>query len=235
VKVSVIIASFNYGAYLKDALDSALAQDYPNYEVVVIYRPSGDGTEQVLAGYQGRVKVIKQAGQGLANASNLGIKNSVGDYVIRLDADDIFYSDILEREARVLTVEPAVDFVYPDYVYNIERTGERIRKTLPAFDREELLGRGDFLSGGTMFRRSLFDKVGLYDEKLPTLESYEFILRLMKQGVVGRHLPEPLFEYRIHEKSMSDNKELVAATGRQIAAQYGLAYRTGDNHPRLIR
>ncbi|MBI5698820.1 glycosyltransferase [Candidatus Saganbacteria bacterium] len=235
MKVSVIIASYNYGNYLKGALDSALMQNYPNFEVVVVYRPSGDGTEQVLAGYQGRIKVIKQAGQGLANASNLGIKNSDGDYVIRLDADDSFYPDILAEEARVLAEEPAVDFVYPDYVYNIERTGERVRKTLPAFDREELHGRGDFLSGGTMFRRSLFDKVGLYDEKLPTLESYEFILRLMKQGILGRHLSAPLFEYRIHEKSMSDNKELVAATGRQIAAKYGLEYIIGANHPRVIK
>ncbi|MFH1390630.1 MAG: glycosyltransferase [Candidatus Margulisiibacteriota bacterium] len=234
MKVSVIITSYNYGQYLKGALDSALAQDYPDFEVLVVYRPSGDGTEKVLDGYQGKIKVVKQEGAGLANAGNLGIKNSGGEYVIRLDADDLFYPDILGIEARVLDAEPAVDFVYPDYTYYIKQTGERLRKYLPDFDRDELISRGDFLSGGTMFRRSLFERVGYYDESLPTLESYEFILRLMKRGIIGKHLPENLFEYQIHDASMSDNKELVAVTGRRIASAYGLEYQTGGSHPRRI-
>ncbi|OGC11370.1 hypothetical protein A3K48_02500 [candidate division WOR-1 bacterium RIFOXYA12_FULL_52_29] len=234
MKVSVIITSYNYGQYLKGALDSALAQDYPDFEILVVYRPSGDSTEQVLAGYRDKIKIIKQTGQGLANASNIGIKKAGGEYVIRLDADDIFYPGILAKEAAVLDKEP-VDFVYPDYNYLIEETGETVRKTLPAFDRDELLGRGDFLSGGTMFRRSLFDRVGLYDENLPTLESYELILRLMKNKIVGRHLAGPLFEYRVHGASMSDNTKLIEATGCQIAAKYGLEYKTGPSHPRKIK
>lgn len=234
MKVSVIITSYNYGQYLKGALDSALAQTYPDFEVLVVYRPSGDKTEEILAGYDGRIKVVKQEGKGLANASNLGIKKAQGEYLIRLDADDLFYPGILAKEAAVLDKEP-VDFVYPDYNYLMEETGEKIRKTLPPFDRDELLGRGDFLSGGTMFRRSLFDRVGLYDESLPTLESYELILRLMKNKIVGRHLAEPLFEYRVHGASMSDNTELVEATGRRIAAKYGLEYKTGPSHPRKIK
>jgi len=238
MKISVIITSYKYGKYLKAAIESALKQsfDAAQFEIIVVYRESGDETVAILEEYKQtpNFRVIKQAGKGLANASNLGIKNSSGEYVIRLDADDIFYENILAEEAKVLDANPEVDFVYPDYVYYIEKENKRIRKYLPDFDKQELIGRGDFLSGGTMYRRVLFDKVGYFDESLQTLESYEYILRLIHHNIRGYHLALPLFEYRLHVNSMSQNVELGEKTGKMIANKFGVNYTIGEHHPRRI-
>jgi len=236
MKISVIITTYQYGRYIKAAIDSELNQTIApeSYETIVVFRESGDETRSVLLDYQYRPRfhVIEQTGRGLAQASNLGITQSQGDYIIRLDADDQFFPQALLTLSGVLDEQLLIDFVYPDYVYFIEATGERRLKTLPAFDPEELLRRGDFLSGGTMYRKRLFERVGGYDESLETLESYEFILRLMKNNIRGMHVDAPLFEYRIHETSMSQDTAKISAAGKHIAERYGVSYHVGDHHPR---
>lgn len=233
--VTIVITAYRYGRFLREALESALLQeDAGEFEVVVVYRSSGDETEEILATYAGdaRMRVIEQRGRGLAQGANLGIEAARGQYVVRLDADDLFLSGIVAQERAFLDAHPEVDFVYPDYVYRFDAEGRCVRKHLPLFDPDELRSRGDFLSGGTMYRRDLFDRVGLYDESLTTLESYEFILRLLEHGAVGHHLDEALFEYRIHGESMSDDVSHTERVGRDIAARYGLEYAIGEHHPR---
>ena len=160
--------------------------------------------------------------------------NSHGEFIISLDADDVFLPGILDKELNILKINPDYDFVYPDYYYSILSSGKRVIKKLPEFEPDELKSRGDFLSGGTMYRRSIFEKAGLFDETLETLESYEFILRLMAKGIKGFHIPEPLFEYTIHGLSMSDDIHQNRETGSFIAQKYGMIYSRNVNHPREI-
>ncbi len=238
MEATVLIASYGYARWLGEALDSALRQEAPpgGFEVIVVHRPSGDGSEEVLSRYVGdpRVRVLTQAGTGLAQAANQGIEASCGDVVMRLDADDRLLPGALAAGCAALRGEPWVDFVYGDYDYLIEPEGSRVRKALPPFDPAELAARGEFLSGGTCYRRSVFARVGPFDESLPTLESYEFVLRMLSEGIVGLHLERPFFEYRIHGGSMSDETGLVRATAEAIAARYGREYGSNANHPRVI-
>lgn len=238
ITVSVIIATFNYGRFLKRAIESVLFQDYSlsHVEIIIVDGPSTDNTDEVLDAYRDRsnIHILKQTGQGLANAVNLGLANASGTYISRLDADDLFCQGILAAETRILNENSDLDFVYPDYYYNLEANGYKVRKFLPEFSVQELRERGDFLSGGAMFRRTLFEQYGGVDETVPTLDSYELILRFLQQGVVGYHIPEPLFEYTIHGSSLSDNVDLIERTGHEIAARYGVAYIKNENHPREI-
>lgn len=241
--VSVVVAAYGYGRYLDDALASALAQEYKGgFEVLVVHRPAHDETEEVLARFavDRRVRIIEQEGAGLARAANQGLAAARGRYVLRLDADDRFLPGIIATEASYLDTHPHVGFVYPDYFYLLEPTRDRPDKTfperrlkhLPDFDPAELTTRGDFLSGGAMFRKSLLVEVGGYDESLPTLESYELILRLLKRSVRGHHIPEPLFEYRIHGASLSDDSAATESAALAIAERHGIAYTRGEHHPR---
>lgn len=99
--VSVIVTCYNYGRYVAQALDSALAQRYPNVEIVVVNDGSTDDSREVLARYADRVRVIEQANQGAIAAYNAGFAASRGDIVVLLDADDALEPDALARVVAV--------------------------------------------------------------------------------------------------------------------------------------
>jgi len=238
MKISVILPTYNYGHFIKRAIESVLSQDYPvpKRELIIVEGGSTDNTLEILSEYEDEVnlRVLNQNGKGLSNAVNQGILNSKGEYISRIDADDIFLPGILSKESGVLDNNPDIGFVYPDYHSFIYNENKKVRKYLPDFSKEEVIGRGDFLSGGTMFRKSLFEKYGYYDEGIPNLDGYDMIIRLMKNNVIGFHINEPLFEYTIHGSSMSDDTELIDKTGEKIAKKYGLTYVKNRNHPRNI-
>lgn len=219
-------------------MESVVSQNFPESkrEIIVVDGNSTDNTNEILNEYKDLPNffVKKQTGTGLSNAVNLGIASSHGKYILRLDADDVFYQGIIEKEYSILEKNPHIDFVYPDYMYFIQNVNRRIRKYLPVFSKEELMKRGDFLSGGTMYRKTVFNRYGSFDESIPTLDNYEFILRLMLNNVVGYHLPEPLFEYTIHGSSLSDEIDLIEKTGALIAQKYGITYHKNVHHPRNI-
>ncbi|RYZ02345.1 MAG: glycosyltransferase family 2 protein [Myxococcales bacterium] len=99
--ISVIVTCYNYGRYVAQALDSALAQCYPNVEIVVINDGSTDDSREVLARYQDRVRVIEQPNRGHIAAYNAGFAASRGEIIVLLDADDALEPDVLSRVVAV--------------------------------------------------------------------------------------------------------------------------------------
>jgi glycosyltransferase involved in cell wall biosynthesis len=236
MKISVIIPTYNYGKFIKRAIESVLSQDFPanQRELLIIDGGSTDETQAILKEYDNEknLRIFFQPGKGISNAVNFGINQSLGKYISRIDADDVFYQGILTKEADILDKNPEIGFVYTDYFTCEYQENKKFRKHLPEFCKQEILERGDFLSLGTMFRKTLFETYGYYDEKIQTLDGYDMILRLMINNVVGYHIDQPLFEYTIHENSMYNDNELIEKTGRLIAKKYGLSYTKNQNHPR---
>ena len=235
MKVSVLINSYNQGEFIEEAIKSALNQNYPRdlYEIIVVDALSTDGTDSVLNEYRDELKIVHQREKrGLAIGCNLGIKASSGEYIVRLDADDLFLSNTLFIESLFLDENEDIDFVYPDYFINRANATKRIK--LPSFDPEEIFTRGDFLGGGTMYRRIVFDKFGYYDEGVKSIENYELILRLLKNGAKGLHITLPLYEYRYRDDSMSSDKKLMFEEGRKLEEKYGIRYQMGRWHPRNV-
>lgn len=204
-KVSVIINNYNYGKFLRDAIDSALAQTYPNTEVIVVDDGSTDNSHQVIASYGSRIVPVLKANGGQASAMNAGFAVCQGEIVIFLDADDYLYKDTVEQvvaawktnvakvQYRIKMVDAIGNFIciYP-------------APELP-FDQEEvwpiLLERGQYtttITSGNAFSRSTLSHI------LPIPES-EF--RISADGYLvtlapfyGRvvSLDQPLVTGRIH-------------------------------------
>lgn len=237
MKCSIILTSYNYGKYLDRAIKSALNQRFPseNFEVIVVDGGSTDNSFQILKKYQSRIRVINQLTfpnrKGLAAACNIGIKASKGRYIVRLDADDFFEENLLHETSSYLDRNPEIAFVYSDY-YCVLTNKKKIRKKLPSFDPREIHQRGDFLPLGTLYRVDALHSIGNYNEDLRTLENYDLILRMIHSNLIGKHIAKPLFNYFIHDSSMSTDSDLMIKTGTIIGKKYGFKYTQNENHPR---
>src|SRR5687767_14566662 len=112
--VSVVIPTYNYGRYVGDAIDSALAQTRPPDEVVVVDDGSTDDTPDRLAAYGDRIRVVRQTNQGLSAARNAGIRAAHGDWVAFLDSDDAFHPRKLELQLGALARRPELRLLATD-------------------------------------------------------------------------------------------------------------------------
>ena len=233
--VSIIITAYNYENFVGECIESCLNQEnFADYEVILINDGSTDSTLQIAKKYEPRLQVVTVANGGVEKAGNLGIKLSKGEFCVRVDADDFLYPNYLADLSPYLKNESWA-FLYPDYAC-VNTKGEIIRQVqLPEFDPEEIKERGDFLAGGTLYRKTVLEKIGGYNEEIPNcgLENYELILNILNLGYEGKLVPVSLFAYRTHDKNMSiTRRQDIIAYGTQLAIKCGLpSYRTNKNHP----
>ena len=110
---------------------------------------------------------------------------------------------------------------------------------LPSFSAEEIRRRGDFLATGTLYKIDSIRKMGFYDSTLKNsgLENYEMILKLLKEGMRGFHIPMNLFNYRRHQKNISNlNTKRIIKNGHKLFSKLELGeYNTNEYHPYSLR
>jgi len=203
-KISVIITAHNYGRYLSECLDSVLKQTIDSCEIIVVDDGSTDNTDEILKKYEEHIdKIIKLNGSGVAVASNEGIRNSSGEYVIRLDADDYFVENILQILLHNIEHNDGLGMVYPDY-YVVNEEGDILecRRYGKPKEEEKLLERTP-LGSCALFRRSCYDEIGGYDCDLRFEEDYDFWLKFIKRFKI-KNIDIPLFYYRRHGNNKSD-------------------------------
>ncbi len=210
--VSVIMPSYNDAKYLGQAIKSVLAQTYRNFELVIINDGSTDNTEEIVAGFKDKsIKYFRQENQGLAAAHNAGIKQSQGEFIIKLDADDKMTPDFIAGHLHEFEKHPEADLVYCDDCL-IDESDKVIRiiKRPEYIDRKLLIR--DMFRGGypvvpfrTCIRKSVFDKIGFFDENLLIGEDYDMMRRFVKHGLKIHHLPGALYLRRMTENSLSRN------------------------------
>ena len=110
--VSFIVPNYNHARYVRLAIDSALAQTYPHFEIIVVDDGSTDDSRAVLSEYGDRIRTIFQANTGLSGARNTGVAAARGDFIALLDADDTIAPTYLERMLGALALHPEADAVY---------------------------------------------------------------------------------------------------------------------------
>ena len=117
VKVTVYITSHNYGKYLQDAIESVLRQTIDCWELLLFNDDSTDNTQSIIDLYKGdeRIRIFNTDGIGLSRVANLALEYSGGEYIIRLDADDVFDENILLVLSNCLDRDSDVALVFPDY------------------------------------------------------------------------------------------------------------------------
>lgn len=203
IDTSVIICNYNNKAYLGRAIRSCLKQSIKRdrYEIIVVDDASTDNSRDIIDGFKDKVVALNlEKNVGVAEASNIGIKAALGNFIIRVDSDDYINENTLLFMTEILLTNPDIGFVYADHIRvdKAERQIERI--DINTLDR--LFRHG----AGIMFRKSYLEAIGLYDSELRNAEDFDLLKRYIK-NYDGFHLRVPLYRYRQHDTNMTNDGE----------------------------
>ena len=194
--ITVVITCFDYGAYLRESVDSALGQQGGEPRVIVVDDGSTDAlTLAELQRLPPRVKLIHQANAGVAAARNTGLQNIQTPYALILDADDRLAHNALARLRGALEAEPRLGFTYG--IMRFFGAWDGVVR-LPPYDPYRLLFRHN-IGATALLRRELFEDVGGFDPTFAGYEDWEFWLHALERGWHGRRVEEVTLLYRRHD------------------------------------
>ncbi len=218
--VSVVIATYNMGQYLPQAVESVLAQSYPNVEVQIVDDGSNDDTPTILRRWDAhpRVRVHRQNNGGQARAKNQGVALSRGDFVAFLDADDVWLPEKLSRQMPLFAGRPEIGVVYSDYE-RMDGEGRVLAKGPTHMHRGRVSGAlliENFVSfPSAIVRRECLERHGAFDETLGMGIDYDLWLRLSAYYQFD-FIAEPTVRYRIWAGQMSKNYRKRYESGIRI-------------------
>lgn len=228
--VSVVIPSYNYGKFVVEAVESALAQTYSPLEVIVVDDGSTDDTRERLARYSDRIKYIWQENRGLSAARNTGIRNANGVWVALLDADDCWHPQKIEVQLGAVAGE-----------MNLGLLGCRSSRVLPptlsftpptrALTVRDFLLSARIGPSGALIRRDCFETVGYFNEQLRSIEDRDMWLRIAARFHAVL-VESPCWWYRYHPGQMSRSADRMFQNYRRVLDDF---FRSHPEHRGLYR
>jgi len=238
-EVSVIIPTHNRAWVLKEAIDSVLAQDFKDFELIVIDDGSTDDTRQILDSYARDLIVLRQSNRGVSAARNVGIEAAAGHLIAFLDSDDLWLPQKLSAQVNFFNSNPdaVINQTEEIWIRNGVRVNPKDRHhKFSGMIFERSLALCLVSPSAVMIKRALFDQIGRFDEDLPACEDYDLWLRIscrypvhlietpliIKRGGHADQLSKApgLDKYRIQAL------EKILESGRLDADSYRAAVRT---------
>jgi len=219
VLVSVVIPCYAQAHFLAEAIESVIAQTYPHFEVVVVDDGSPDNAAEVARRYPG-VRVVHQPNLGLAAARNTGIRSTIGDFLVFLDADDRLLPNALATGLEFFEDNPHCGFaagrcevIHADgTVAANSRQPERVEPDLYA---AQLKNEFVWSCATVMYRRSVFEFARGFETSVSPASDYDLYLRVIRDHPVGSH-NEVVAQYRKHGASMGRQREANLASTRAV-------------------
>lgn len=212
--VSIIIPCWNAAQYIGEAIASALAQTYPNIEVIVIDDGSTDGSLDVIQSFGERIRWETGPNQGGCAARNRGLSLAKGDLIQFLDADDWLLPQKLERQVPLMLENPD-RIVYCDHLACwTDNSSKPVIRSRPMDEQDPIifiLQHRSLHTTGPIHRREWLLEIGGFRAGLRACQEFDLHLRLAARGQRFLHLPEVLFTVRRRPDSVSSN------TGRTFA------------------
>lgn len=214
-QISVVIPAHNGAAFIADAIASVRAQDVGSTEIIVVDDGSTDATAEIVQRIAPVVRLLRQSNSGAPAARNAGIAVAQADIVALLDCDDLWPADKLSLQLPWLAPWSVFDLVLGNtqmFRTRADAAGEAVDETQPFFVTQ---------LGCALFRRSVFDRVGRFDETLRYGEDVDFLLRAREAGLRAKFVDAVTIRYRRHDGSLTrvpghSSLRLVAHLKRSI-------------------
>lgn len=204
--ISVLMPVYNAAGYLRDAVESILGQDFKDFELVCVDDGSTDGSAKILASYTDpRLRVITQLhNQGIVKTLNNGLAECRGQYIARMDSDDIAMQERFSRQLEAFQENPEVAVVdcvqtlMDENGHPLGKTNSRVVKSADIYDtlpKTNCLGHPSVMVRGDLLRQ--------YGYRNVAYEDYDLWLRMAADGLQIRKLEQPLLRFREHGKSIT--------------------------------
>lgn len=200
--VSVVIPVFNGERFLRDAVQSVLAQKYSSLEIIIVDDGSTDDTATVARSFPETVHYLHQPNQGPAAARNRGIEHAQGGLIAFADADDLWPAGKLELQLSYLLRDPNIDIV----LGRIQQV--LLSEAVNGQTQSQEFGETGFSVnlGSAVIRKSVFERVGLFDETMRYSEDVDWFMRAREGGAAIVTVDAVTLLYRQHEQNMTRGK-----------------------------
>lgn len=228
-QISIIIPVYNGANYLREAIDSALAQTYRNFEIIVVDDGSTDGgdTRQIAQSYGSRLTYLWQENGGCGAALNTGIAAMSGDYFSWLSHDDVYAPEKLSRQIEILAALPDKDtIIYGNYdlinakskryhSLRLETQGSPYQLDLPLY----ALTRGLINGCGLLISKRLFEQYGTFDPALKTTQDYDLWFRLFRRAPIKFDASTFVLS-RVHDEQSSRTQSVLKVEGNALWTRF---------------
>ncbi len=220
-KISILMAVFNCSTTLKESIDSVLMQTFKDFEFIIINDGSTDDTHRIIESYQDtRIRLIHNKNNlGLIKSLNIGLQEAKGEYIARMDGDDISLPARLSIQFDYLEKNKDV-FLLGSSALIIDENGRAIKKAKIVTGRNlsTILPIGNCLIHPSIMFRNIPNL--FYREKMLHCEDYDFYLRLVTEGRILENIDKPLIKYRISPNSISRTKALLQRRQAEKAREF---------------
>lgn len=242
-QVSVIIPVYNAASYLRQSLESVMAQAGINIELIVVDDGSNDGSQEIVRSYPA-IHLIEQNRQGACKARNVGLSNATAEFVKFLDADDYLEPEIIRKQVEFVEKSGDREITYSDIRFFNDDTDSSVIKAFEFDQRNDQviqLFKTNIQTSAPMHRRKLLLEVGGFDERLVRAQEYNLHIRLAMAGCrfirlpgVGTHIRDHASPHRITNQRSGQLVEDNAELRRQIYVEL-LHRHYGDVIPCALR
>jgi glycosyltransferase involved in cell wall biosynthesis len=225
---SIVIPSFNQGAYISETINSLLNQRYPNLEIIVVDGHSTDNTLDILRGYGDQIRWISEKDEGQSDALAKGFSMATKEWLAWLNSDDVQTGDALWKVEEAIIDHPETQVIfgrghYMDKLGNFLRPYPTIEIGLGMDPAKELFEKGYVAQPSVFFRRDTYLACGGVNRKLQFVMDYELWVRFARAGYRFLGIPEDLSGNRWHEsaKTSSQLLPLLAEVVHVQVKEYG--------------
>jgi glycosyltransferase involved in cell wall biosynthesis len=213
MKISVVLPSYNHAHWLAECIESALNQSLKPHEIIVVDDGSKDNTREVVSRYP--VKYIYQENAGISAARNKGLRQSTGDWIAFLDADDYWLPGKLELQVAAIHDE-GLCYCATTKFYNDGRS--KAGEFFDASSANSILRYRNFFNpSSVLVKRDVITQIGGFNEKMPAAEDWEAWLKLSRICKFVS-VPERLVMIRLTGQGLSANPEIVLRSMDYIIA-----------------
>ena len=206
--ISVVIPAFNAEKTLANSINSALNQTFCVNEIIVVNNNSTDRTAEIAEKFKNRIIFLNCFQQGVSNARNLGVSSANSEYIAFLDADDIWHSQKIEKQAKLINIfnkERCIYGVYADYVIDDKSIGTSIKSDndVDALINFKIHGHLPCITSSWIIKKQHYLDANGMNPVIDTAEDFEFACRLVKDGFVFKIARESLLKYQITPESIT--------------------------------
>lgn len=234
--VSIILPAYNSALFLQTTLNSIFAQDYDDFEIIIVDDGSTDETAQIASQQQRRVQLISQKNKGISEARNAGLRAARGTYIAFIDHDDYWHPKKLSAQVAILAKsDETVGICYGEFVKwndqskptfdNSTVSTEKFDMELSGWIYHQLLLVNWVLFSTALFRKSVFDAIGMFDRELPPADDWDIALRASRQFKFLK-LSDVVALYRQHDQQTSRKcfpKDHQTNLRESMILRYGLS------------